>query len=345
MSVTETSPRAAILLVQLGTPDSPEPEDVRRYLHEFLSDPRVVDKPRIQWLPILHGIVLRTRPKESAEKYRSIWTEAGSPLLVNTRHQARKLHEELKKRGRNVEVLWAMRYGNPSMREALRELRDRGIDRILVVPMYPQYAGSTTGTVFDVIAREFLNWRTIPSLRFVQGFHDDPGYITALADSIRQAWRRTEDGPPERLIFSFHGVPQRRIDLGEPYQQQCQQTADLTAAALGLSADQYLVSYQSRFGKDEWIKPYTQPTVESLARKGIKKIDVVCPGFLADCIETLEEINMEVRQAFLDNGGERFRYIECLNDGPLWIHALTDIVSNEIAGWNTHDAESQRRRG
>ncbi|MDO5057039.1 MAG: ferrochelatase [Lautropia sp.] len=340
----EQKPRAAVLLVQLGTPDSPETPDVRRYLREFLSDTRVVEKPRWQWWPILYGLVLTRRPKESGEKYRSIWQEDGSPLLINTRLQAQGLREELKKRGRLVEVAWAMRYGKPSMAKALRELRERGFDRILVLPLYPQYSGSTTGTVFDVIAREFLRWRTIPSLRFVQDFHDDPGYIAALADSIRQRWRNSPEGRPEKLIFSFHGVPQFTVDDGDPYQKQCLQTAAMTAEALGLEKDDYVVSFQSLFGRDEWIKPYTQPTVEALARKGIKRIDVVCPGFVADCIETLEEVNMEIRQAFLDNGGEQFRYIECLNDAPLWIHAMADIVSSELSGWGTREVDPVRAR-
>lgn len=340
----EQKPRAAVLLVQLGTPDSPETPDVRRYLREFLSDTRVVEKPRWQWWPILHGLVLTRRPKESGEKYRSIWQADGSPLLIHTRQQARALRDELKKRGRLVEVAWAMRYGKPSMVQALRELRARGFDRILVLPLYPQYSGSTSGTVFDVIAREFLRWRTIPSLRFVQDFHDDPGYIAALADSIRQRWRNSEEGRPEKLIFSFHGVPKFTVDDGDPYQTQCLHTAALTAAALGLDRNDYVVSFQSLFGRDEWIRPYTQPTVEELARKGVRRIDVVCPGFVADCIETLEEVNMEIRQAFLDNGGQQFRYIECLNDAPLWIHALADIVGSELSGWGTREIDPVRSR-
>lgn len=339
--------KTAILMVQLGTPDSPEVPDVRRYLREFLSDTRVVETPKWKWWPVLYGIVLTTRPRESAEKYRSIWGKDGSPLLVNTRLQAEGLHEELKKRGREVEVVWAMRYGNPNMVQALREMRDRGIERILVLPLYPQYSGSTTGTVFDHMAREMLTWRTIPSLRFVQSYADDAGYIQALADSIRRAWRKTEEGKPEKLIFSFHGVPQRTVDEGEPYQKHCHQTAAATAAALGLQKDEWIVCFQSLFGKEEWIKPYTQPTVEALARQGVKNIDVVCPGFLSDCIETLEEINMEVREAFLHNGGKRFRYIECLNDDPIWIHAMADIVGNELAGWGTtsREVDAARRRG
>ena len=258
---------------------------------------------------------------------------------------AEALQDELNKRGRQVEVVWAMRYGNPSMVDALRDLRDRGFSRIVVLPMYPQYSAATSGTVFDVIAREFLQWRSIPALRFLQSFHDDPGYIAAVAESIRHFWRQSEAGKPEKLIFSFHGLPQSCVDQGDPYVKQCQESAALIAGALGLAKEDWLVTFQSRFGRAEWVKPYTQPTVEALARKGVKTVDVVCPGFVSDCIETLEEIDMEVHNAFVGAGGKRFRYIHCLNDAPLWIHALADIVGNELAGWKTLEAEQGRRKG
>lgn len=345
MNDTVPPSRAAILLVQLGTPDRPEVPEVRRYLREFLTDRRVVEQSPLIWWPILHTLVLTRRPKESAEKYRSIWTKAGSPLLVNTKLVAEALQDELNKRGRQVEVVWAMRYGNPSMADALRDLRDRGFSRIVVLPMYPQYSAATSGTVFDVIAREFLKWRSIPALRFLQSFHDDPGYIAAVAESIRHSWRQSEAGKPEKLIFSFHGLPQSCVDQGDPYVKQCQESAALIAAALGLAKEDWLVTFQSRFGRAEWVKPYTQPTVEALARKGVKTVDVVCPGFVSDCIETLEEIDMEVHNAFVGAGGKRFRYIHCLNDAPLWIHALADIVGNELAGWKTLEAEQGRRKG
>lgn len=345
MTDTKRPPRAAVLLVQLGTPDKPEVPEVRRYLREFLTDRRVVEQSPWLWWPILHTMVLTRRPKESAEKYRSIWASEGSPLLINTRLQAQALQDELNKRGRLVEVVWAMRYGSPSMAQALRDLRDRGFRRILVMPMYPQYSASTSATVFDVIAREFLTWRSIPALRFVQDFHDDPGYIAAVAESIRQSWRQSEQGKPEKLVFSFHGLPQDCVEQGDPYQKQCQASAALIAEALGLIREDWLVTFQSRFGRAEWLKPYTQPTVEALARKGIRTVDVVCPGFLSDCIETLEEINMEVHNAFLGAGGKRFRYIHCLNDAPLWIHALADMVGSELSGWKTREVDQVRRRG
>lgn len=342
---TDLSPRAAVLLVQLGSPDLPEPAAVRRYLSEFLSDPRVVELPRAVWLPVLHGYVLNTRSKASAEKYKKIWLEEGSPLTVYTRCQAEALQDELKKRGRLVEVVWAMRYGKPALVQTLRDLRDRGIQRLLVLPLYPQYSSTTTASVFDAIAREFKHWRSVPAMRFVQDFHEDPGYIAALADSIRQRWRDEGGERPQKLVFSFHGLPQRNIDRGDPYDRQCRRTAELVAAALGLQAEDWLVTYQSLFGRAEWIKPYTQPTVEALAREGIKHIDVVCPGFVADCIETLEEIDMEVHNAFMRAGGDRFRYIDCLNDAPLWIHAMADMVGNELSGWGTREIDVLRRKG
>lgn len=338
------SPRAAVLLVQLGTPDTPATPDVRRYLREFLSDPRVIELPRALWLPVLYGAVLPFRPKASAEKYQKIWREDGSPLTVYTRRQAEGLQEELKKRGRLVEVAWAMRYGNPSLPQTLRDLRDRGIQRLVVLPLYPQYSGSTSGSVFDAVSREFRRWRVVPNLRFVQDFHDDPGYIEALADSIRQRWRNEGGDRPEKLVFSFHGLPQRYVDGGDPYDRQCRRTASLVAAALQLSDDQWVVSYQSLFGKAEWIKPYTEPTVEALAREGVRHIDVICPGFVSDCIETLEEIDMEVHDAFMRAGGQRFRFIDCLNDSPLWIHAMADMVGAELSGWGTREIDVVRGR-
>ncbi|MDO4683688.1 MAG: ferrochelatase [Lautropia sp.] len=340
----DTSTRAAVLLVQLGTPDTPEPADVRSYLREFLSDRRVIELPRALWLPVLHGAVLTRRPKESAEKYRKIWREDGSPLTVFTRRQAEGLQEELRKRGRLVEVAWAMRYGNPSLPQTLRNLRDKGIQRLVVLPLYPQYSGSTTGSVFDAVSREFKRWRVVPNLRFVKDFHDDPGYIEALVDSIRQRWRHDGGERPEKLVFSFHGLPQRYVDGGDPYDHQCRRTAALVAEALDLSDEEWLVSYQSLFGKAEWVRPYTQPTVEALARQGVRHIDVICPGFVSDCIETLEEIDMEVHNAFMRAGGKRFRFIDCLNDTPLWIHAMADMLGNELSGWGTREIDVARGR-
>lgn len=331
--------RAAILLVQLGTPDAPEPAAVRRYLAEFLSDPRVVEIPRLLWWPVLHGIVLRTRPAKSAAKYASIWTTEGSPLAVTSQRQATMLRGWLGDRGHDVEVALAMRYGEPSLPTVLRELRDKQVDRLLVLPMYPQYSASTTATVFDAIAREFAGWRNLPELRLVRSFHDHPAYIHALGRKVGERWAR--EGRPQQLVMSFHGVPQRTLALGDPYHCECHKTARLLAEALGLAADQYVVSFQSRFGRAEWLKPYTAQTVEDLARRGTTRVDVVCPGFVADCLETLEEIAMEVRSVFLEAGGEQFRYLTCPNESPQFIDALADLVERQMAGWSTRRLEGE----
>ena len=277
---------------------------MRSYLAEFLSDPRVVELPRIVWLPILRGIVLRTRPARSAEKYRQVWTAEGSPLMVHTSRQARLLAERT---GARVE--FAMRYGNPSIASALARTRAPA-----VVPLYPQYSGSATGSVLDVLP---------PGTAVVREFHEDAGYIRALAAGVRAHW--AEHGRGEKLLMSFHGLPQRSVDRGDPYQKQCLRSAALLADSLGLRPDAFVVTFQSRFGAAKWLRPYTEPTLAELARGGLKRVDVVCPGFVSDCLETLEEINIAARAAFLAAGGAEFRYIPCLNELPEWIDALAAI--------------------
>lgn len=296
-----------ILLVNLGTPSAPTPEAVKRYLAEFLSDRRVVELPRLLWLPILHGIVLRTRPAKSAEKYRLIWTPEGSPLAVHTTRQARLLARFLGTSG--APVAFAMRYGEPTIASALQ-----GLQNPLVIPLYPQYSKSTTESVIDVLPR---------GTPVVRDFHDHPAYIAALAASIGRFW--AAHGRGEKLVMSFHGLPQRAVDRGDPYQRQCLASAALLSRALGLREDEGLVTFQSRFGAAKWLQPYTEPTLISLAKDGLKRVDVVCPGFVADCLETLEEINITAREAFLRAGGEQFRYIPCLNEEPEWIAALAEI--------------------
>jgi ferrochelatase len=278
---------------------------VRAYLAEFLSDPLVVTLPRLLWLPILHGIVLRTRPAKSAEKYRLVWTEEGSPLAVHTARQARLLAA---KTGWHVE--YAMRYGAPSIPSVLRRFRENPV----VVPLYPQYSKSTTETVFRLLP---------PGTRTVRDFHAHPAYIAALASSIGAYWE--QHGRGDRLVMSFHGLPQRAVDLGDPYQTQCLSTARGLAEALGLAEDRFLVTFQSRFGAAKWLQPYTEPTLAELARSGLESVDVVCPGFVSDCLETLEEINIGARHAFLAAGGKRFAYLPCLNESPEWIGALAAI--------------------
>ena len=328
MSRTETLPTAGLLLVNLGTPDSPAPADVRRYLAEFLWDPRVVETPRWLWWPLLHGIILNTRPRRSAEAYRRIWTEAGSPLLLHTKRQAKALQARL---GGQVKVVPAMRYGNPSIAAGLLELREAGCERILVFPLYPQYSATTTASTFDAVTEELRRWRRVPELRFIGQYHSESGYIAALAASIREY--QQENGTPEKLILSFHGIPQRYAEAGDPYPRQCEHTARLLAEALGLEDDRWQLTYQSRMGREPWLQPYTSATLEALAREGVRQVQVLCPGFAADCLETLEEIAMENRDIFLAHGGERYGYIPCLNDRPDHVEALAAIARSHLGGW------------
>ena len=329
-----TAPSTAVLLVNLGTPEAPDAIALRRYLKQFLSDPRVVEIPRPLWWLILNGIILNTRPAKSAAKYAAIWTPDGSPLKVHTERQTKLLRGYLGQAGHGrVTVEYAMRYGQPSLASVLERLKAENCERILVVPLYPQYAASTTASVFDAVAGYLRRSRNLPELRFVRSFHDHDGYIKALAASIAEHW--THHGRPDKLVMSFHGVPRYTLDKGDPYHCHCRKTARLVAEQLGLAADRYLVSFQSRFGKAEWLKPYTQSTLEELGHGGATSVDVVCPGFVADCLETLEEIAMENRDAFLAAGGKTFRYIPCLNERHDWIAALQDIVVGHLGNWLT----------
>lgn len=322
--------RTAILLVNLGTPDAPTPAAVRRYLREFLWDPRVVEIPRAVWWPILHGPILTLRPAKSAAKYAKIWQPEGSPLRLHSERQAKLLRGLLGERGHAVEVAWAMRYGQPSIAATLDALKREGAERVLILPLYPQYAASTTASVWDAVADWLKRTRNPPELRFVKQYPDHPGYIAALAASIREHW--AAQGRPARLVMSFHGLPRRSLTLGDPYFCACQQTGRLLAEALGLRADDYLVTFQSRFGRAKWLEPYTQPTLERLAREGVARVDVVCPGFVADCLETLEEIAIGGQRIFQAAGGGRFRYIASLNDSPAWLDALADLLRAQLAG-------------
>ena len=325
--------RTAVLLVNLGTPDEPTPRALRRYLAEFLSDPRVVEIPRLAWWPILHGIILNTRPAKSAAKYATVWTPEGSPLAVWTARQTQGVAAQLAARGHHVTVRHAMRYGNPGLPAELDRLRAEGATRILVLPLYPQYAAATTASVADKLMQWAATARRLPALRFVAEYHDDPGYIEALARRVEAHWQA--QGRADRLVLSFHGVPHRSLLLGDPYHCQCHVTARLLGTRLGLGRDEMVVTFQSRFGKARWLEPYTEPTLVAMAASGVKRVDVMCPGFVADCLETLEEIAQEARDAFLRAGGEQFRYVACLNDDATWIGALTDIVEREMQGWET----------
>ena len=325
--------RTAIVLVNLGTPDAPTAAAVRPYLKQFLSDPRVVEIPKAVWWFILNGVILPFRSGKSAHKYASIWTKEGSPLLVHTTRQAMLLRGALGERGHQVEVVAAMRYGNPSLPSVLDKLRAEGCERVLVLPAYPQYSGTTTASTFDAVFSHYARVRNVPELRMVRHYHDDPGYIEALRQSVQKHWEA--HGRPEKLVMSFHGVPKRTLMLGDPYHCECHKTARLLATALGLSPQQYLVTFQSRFGKAEWLQPYTAPTLQKLAKEGVKRVDVMCPGFTSDCLETLEEIDMEVRRDFLTAGGADYHYIPCLNEAPAWIAAMATISERHMQGWPT----------
>ncbi len=324
--------RTGILLVNLGTPDAPTAKAVRPYLKEFLSDRRVVEIPRIIWWMILNGIILNTRPKESAAKYAKIWMPEGSPLRVHTAKQSALLQGYLGQRTRAPFVVdYAMSYGNPSIAGAMQKLKAQNCRRILVVPMYPQYAASSTASVFDLVFGTAQKMRSIPAIRTIRNFHDNPGYIKALADNINDYWMK--HGRPGKLVMSFHGVPQYTLDKGDFYHCECHKTGRLLAQELGLKPEQYAVSFQSRFGKAEWIKPYTTATLVELGKQKTKRVDVVCPGFVADCLETLEEIAIEGKKDFLHAGGGEFHYIPCLNERNDWMHALTDLVMDNLHGW------------
>jgi ferrochelatase len=327
--------RTAVLLCNLGTPDEPTAPAVRRYLAQFLADPRVVEIPRAVWLPLLYGVILPLRSSKSAAKYRTIWTPEGSPLKVWTERQAKRLQGWLGEQGHRVLVTHAMRYGRPAIGAQLDALKAAGATRILVVPAYPQYSGTTTASIVDAVNAWSARTRSIPELRFVNRYHDDRGYIGALAHRIQRHWQA--EGRPDHLVMSFHGVPERTLHLGDPYHCECQKTGRLLAQRLGLEAGQYTVSFQSRFGKAKWLEPYTEPVLRELGRRGTNRVDVVCPGFVADCLETLEEIAQEGREAFLHSGGKAFHYIPCLNDETEWIHALGALCERHLQGWPTRE--------
>lgn len=319
-----------ILVVQLGTPDEPTTPALRRYLAEFLSDRRVVDLPRAVWLPILHLRVLRTRPRRSARLYAKIWTPEGSPLAVATQRQAALLRDELAAAGTPLPVVVAMRYGKPSIEEALEELRAVA-DRFLVVPMYPQYAGASTGSSLERVHRLVAGWRRVPAIRTVSPYFADPHYLDALADVATRSLADCE-WQPDRYVVSFHGLPQRYADRGDPYPQHCERTAEGLAERLGWPPERMILGYQSRTEREVWLKPYTDEILVDLGRRQAR-VAVICPGFVADCLETLEEINMTNRERFIEAGGRHFHYIPCLNDAPSWGRGLAAIVRRELGGW------------
>jgi protoporphyrin/coproporphyrin ferrochelatase len=335
--------KTGVLLVSLGTPEAPTAAAVRRYLAEFLWDPRIVEIPRALWWAILHGVVLRLRPRVSARRYASIWTAEGSPLKVHTEKQARLLRGHLAARARAPLALeTAVRYGEPGVAATLERLKRQGCDRVLVLPLYPQYAASTTASVFDEVAAFLRRTRNVPAIRLVRDFHDHPEYIAALAARVREHWQAA--GRPDKLVMSFHGLPRRSVERGDPYESECRRTAGLLAQALGLADGQWQIAFQSRFGAGEWLKPYTASVLGDLGRARTRRVDLFCPGFVADCLETLEEIGIEGKQTFLAAGGGEFRLIAGLNEHDAWIGALASIVLGNLAGWPGAGADPQRNR-
>ncbi len=321
--------KPAVLLVNLGTPEAPTAAALRRYLRQFLWDPRVVELPRLLWWVVLNGIILNVRPKKSAEKYAKIWTPEGSPLKVHTERQAKLLRGYLGQAGRgDIVIEWSMRYGEPSIAGALDGLAAAGCRDILVLPLYPQYSVSTTASALDAVADWTSRHPAAADIRKMEGFHDHPGYLSALSAAINAHWM--DYGRPDKLVMSFHGLPKVSITRGDPYYGQCLESARLLADALGLAESDYAVTFQSRFGPAEWLQPYTQTTLETLGRSGVKRVDVICPGFVADCLETLEEIAMECKAAFLAAGGKEFRYIPCLNERHEWIETLAALVQARL---------------
>lgn len=328
--------KVGVLITNLGTPEAPEPKALRKYLAQFLSDPRVVEIPKLIWMLILHGIILRVRPKKSAEAYKEVWTERGSPLKYYTEDQAQALQAKLSERyGEQVEVAYAMRYGAPAIADVADTMLQGGVRKLLVLPLYPQYSGSTTGSTFDALSRDFQARRWLPHLRFVASYHDYPLYIDAMAQKIRAYW--DEHGQADKLILSFHGVPKHFLTQGDPYHCQCHVTGRLLAQALGLTDAQFMVTFQSRFGKAEWLKPYTDMTLKALPGEGCKSVQVFCPGFSADCLETIEEIAVENRDYFMEAGGDRYEYIPALNADAAHIDALASIVNDNLGGWVSAD--------
>ena len=331
-SAAETPERIGVLLVNLGTPDSPSYFAVQRYLREFLGDRRVIDTSRFIWLPILYGIVLPLRPIRTVRNYRKIWMQDGSPLAVYSNRLANKIDVRLRERfGDGIRVALGMTYGNPSIASSIRALAEQNVRQLLVLPLYPQYCSSTTGSVFDRTARELQRWRWLPETRFVNDYFADPGYIEALAARIEQHW--TQVGGRSHLLFSYHGIPAVYVKEGDPYKAQAEETSRLVVARLGLAADEWSHCYQSRFGSVVWLQPYTEDTLKELAKRGMKNVTVLSPSFAVDCLETLEEVAIEYRDKFLKLGGERLTLVPALNDDARHVEVLTSIVVKHLDGW------------
>ena len=341
--------KIGVLIINLGTPDAPTPAALRKYLGEFLADHRVVEIPRLIWWLILNLVILRIRPKKSAEAYKSVWTDSGSPLMVHTKNQSLALQQSLQSQGMdNLVVDFAMRYGHPSIADRIESLLSQGVKKLLVLPLYPQYSATTTASTFDAISTDFAQRRWLPDFRFISHYHDHPAYIQAMASRIRSHW--DSNGLPDKLVLSFHGIPKRNLLEGDPYFCECHKTRRLLVEALGVDQDFVLTTFQSRFGKQEWLKPYTDQTLQGLPALGVKSLQVFCPGFSADCLETIEEIAVENRDYFIQAGGEKYEYISALNDLPEHIEALTQVIKENLQGWvldsnSSHRAQRAQKLG
>ncbi|WP_417761115.1 ferrochelatase [Shewanella sp.] len=326
-------PPFGVLLVNLGTPAAPTKAAVKAFLKQFLSDPRVVDVNPVLWWCILNGIILNIRPGKVAKLYQSIWWQDGSPLMVISRKQQQALQNHLLSRtGLNIPVELGMSYGEPSLDTGLKALEAQGVKQVLVLPLYPQYSCSTVASVFDGVAAMLKSRRDIPELRFVRDYHDKQGYIDALAHSVKQHWQ--QHGQSQKLLLSFHGVPERYVNEGDPYRDHCYKTAELLAQTLGLTPEQWMVCFQSRFGKEPWLTPYTDETLERLPKEGVKSVDIISPAFAADCLETLEEISIGGKETFLHAGGESYRFIPCLNDDEPHMAFLAELALQHTQGWH-----------
>ena len=338
-----TKDKIGVLITNLGTPAAPTARALRPYLKQFLSDPRVVEVPRALWWFILNGVILNIRPRRSAKAYKTVWTDEGSPLLVHTRNQCEALEQVLAARyGDDIVVDFAMRYGEPSVENALQQFAEMGVRKLLVLPLYPQYSASTTGSTFDAIAHDFTKRRWLPDFRFISHYNDRRAYIAALAQKIQMHWQA--NGRADKLIFSYHGIPKRYLLNGDPYHCECYKTSRLVAEYLGLGKDEYMTVFQSRFGREEWLKPYCDETLKALPAEGVKSVQMICPGFSSDCLETIEEIGEENREYFMEAGGERYEYIPALNSDPAHIDMLADLICDNLNGWTiTQDPHREQR--
>ena len=323
-----TKNKIGVLISNLGTPDSPTKKDVKKYLNQFLMDKRVIDLPRLFWIPILKIIILNTRPRKSAKLYKSIWMEQGSPLLVFSKNILGKISDQMDE---HITIAIGMRYGSPSINSAMDLFKKENISKILILPLYPQAGSPTTASTFDAVSDYLKNNPWMPNLKFVSGYHDEDKYINALAESIDLSFKN--NGVPDKLIFSYHGMPERYLEKGDPYYCFCHKTTRLTAEKLGLNEKAYDIAFQSRFGSEKWLKPYIDELIKEQARKGVRHLQIISPGFSVDCLETLEEISIQYREIFMNNGGEKFEYIPCLNDGDDQISLIKSIINNNIKDW------------